>query len=231
MLPDLSRPFYEKRGRFYSQFNFIMWRSWLGLGKGEEGDRTHITPCLWAGWACRVDLCQGPAPWELHGHSPRPAAQILLLNVKSLLLSVSPVGVGVCVRMHVRGHACVSPGLLIAEGWAWQALEQIRKGQGSQAKCLLRNLCAGRQGASEGAAQGLPAVGTSGEPCVWEWGLLILGCLGGSLAPALRAPRAWCRGDPVMEGEGVCGFSSEVPWAFLLWCCLPALIIYLIISL
>lgn len=55
----------------------------------------------------------------------------------------------------------------------------------NQARCLLRKPCGGRQGVSEGAAQGLPLVGMFGEPCVWEWGLLILGCL--------RAPRAGVR--------------------------------------
>ena len=51
-----------------------------------------------------------------------------------------------------------------------------------------------------GAAQCLPLVGMLGEPCVWERGPLMPGCLGGSLVPALRDPRAWRQGR-VMEGD------------------------------
>lgn len=108
MLPDLSRPFYEKRGRFYSQFNFIMWRSWLGLGKGEEGDRTHKTPCSRAGWACRVDLCQGPASWELHGHSPPPSSTDFAFKRKVPSALCEPSWRwGVCVHACVWAHMCV----------------------------------------------------------------------------------------------------------------------------
>lgn len=77
---------------------------------------------------------------------------------------------------------------------------------------------AGREGVSEDAAQCLPVVGMFGEPCVWDRGLPIPACLGGSLAPALRDPRACWQGR-VVEGDsdlqlqfrGAPGFPAPAP--------------------
>ena len=67
ILPDLS----VKNGAYFIPFNVILWRSRLGLGKGEEGERTHETQCARAAGPVGLDLSRGPVEWGRHAHPIR----------------------------------------------------------------------------------------------------------------------------------------------------------------